>query len=220
MSTTQETLPALGYEAGVVELCNKALRYLGAGEISDLKQDLREAELCSTHYFGTKSELLELYPWSFATKIQNLALIAENKDALDERPESLKYAYQLPADCLKIRYVFGNPLYLISGRYLYSDTQPLKIVFTANIDNTTLFSALFTEALARRLAAALAVPLVNNSRLEQMMQQRFFESFEQAKLADAMEDGCKFGFEHSFGTASDNAGNNQDHLDTWIHARS
>ena len=57
------------------------------------------------------------------------------------------------------------------------------------LDEPSRYPPLFVEALARRLAAALAVPLLNSARMEEVMTRRSLESLEAAKTADAVEDG-------------------------------
>ncbi len=169
--------------------------------------------------------MLELHPWSFATQIQNLAPLLESVELNLNKPDNLQYSYSLPSDCLKLRYIFGNPLYLIAGRVVYSDSSPLKAVLSMRIENTINYPALFIATLARRLAAALAVPLINNHRLEQVMHQRFNEALEAAKLADSLEDGCKVGFDSEFSAKpwsssnSDSGSSSFSVSDSWLNSR-
>lgn len=166
-----------------VSICNKALRYLGAPEILSLDQSSREADLCSRHYADTRDELLESYHWNFATSLQSLARMTETPLF------NYAYAYRLPTDALRVRTLRnGAPFMLVSGGIVYTDARPAEAVLTVRVTDPASFPALFVEALARRLASALALPLMGNTRLEQIMLQRFADALDLARLADAAEE--------------------------------
>lgn len=165
-----------------VSICNRALRYLGAPEILSLEQPSREANLCARHYAETRDELLESHNWNFATRYQRLARIKE------EPPFDYAYAYQLPHDCLRVRALRHNePFAIVANSVLYTNVLPAEAIITVRVKDPAHFSALFVEAFSRRLAGALAVPLLGNARLEQVMLQRFAEALDMACMADASE---------------------------------
>ncbi|WMW66721.1 hypothetical protein [Nitratidesulfovibrio liaohensis] len=165
-----------------VSICNKALRYLGAPEIVALDQPSREADLCSRYYAEARDELLEHHHWNFATRYTSLAPLAAVP------PFGFACAYRLPGDCLRVRRLRGEPPFeVVEARTLYTDAAPAEAVLTVRVTDPARFPALFVEALARRLAAALAVPLMNSSRTEQAMLQRFGDALEAARVADAAE---------------------------------
>lgn len=166
-----------------VSICNKALRYLGAPEILSLDQSSREADLCSRHYADTRDELLESYHWSFATSLQSLARMTEAPLF------GYAYAYSLPSDALRVRRLRnGDPFVLVAGGIVHTDARPAEAILTVRVTDPASFPALFVEALARRLASALALPLMGNTRLEQIMLQRFADALDLARLADAAEE--------------------------------
>lgn len=168
--------------ASVISICNKGLRYLGGEEILSLEQESRGARLCSQYYAEVRDELLEEHHWNFAARYVSLArlplvpLFGFGK------------AYQLPADCLRVRRLRDNSDFeVVEGRVLYTDADPAQAVVTARVTDPTLFPALFVEVLARKLASELAVPLMNSSRLEQSMMTKYVNALERAKAMDAAE---------------------------------
>ncbi len=191
---TQTTTP---YESGAVSevaICNKALRYLGAAEILSFAQNSREADLCLQGYTEARNELLAAHHWSFATRYTTLAPLGDDPLDAEKAPANAarfgySCAYRLPMDCLAVQRLWDNEPYLLTeNSVVYTDASPAKAVLTVMVDNPKVFPPLFVEALARRLAASLAVALVNNARLEQTMFQRFTVAFEAARLADAAQE--------------------------------
>lgn len=166
-----------------VSICNRALRYLGAPEILSLDQASREADLCSRHYADTRDELLESYHWNFATSYQSLARMTETPLF------NYAYAYRIPSDALRVRSLRnGDAFVLVADGVLYTDAKPAEAILTVRVTDPASFPALFVEALARRLASALALPLMGSTRLEQVMLQRFSDALDAARLADAAEE--------------------------------
>ncbi|UZP67381.1 hypothetical protein N1030_17565 [Desulfovibrio mangrovi] len=168
--------------ASVISICNKGLRYLGGEEILSLEQESRGARLCSQYYSEVRDELLEEHHWNFAARYIALA-------SLPAAPLfGFARAYQLPADCLRVRRLRGNADFeVVENRVLYSDAYPAEAVVTVRVTDPARFPALFVEVLARKLAAELAVPLMNSSRLEQSMMTKYINALERAKAMDATE---------------------------------
>lgn len=166
----------------VISICNKGLRYLGGEEILALDQESRGARLCSQYYAEVRDELLEEHHWNFAARYVSFALLPQVPLFGFTR------AYQLPADCLRVRKLNGDADYeVVENKVLYTDAAPAEGIITARVIDPTRFPALFIEVLARKLAAELAVPLMNSSRLEQSMMTKFINVLERAKQMDATE---------------------------------
>lgn len=165
-----------------IAICNRALRYLGGAEIVSFQQNTREADLCARHYAEARDELLESHNWNFATRYCLLPQLAEAP------PFGFARAYRLPEDCLRVRRLADGSNYeVVEKRTLYTDASPARAIVTARVTDPTGYPSLFVEALARRLAMALAVPLMNSARLEQAFAQRYGAALELARVADASE---------------------------------
>lgn len=96
-----------------VTICNMALGAIGSSNlIATLSEQSAEAQACNLHYEQTLRELLRLHNWPFARANEALAVLfarrgtPENPDGATTEPEwPWSYAYSLPSDCLKPRYI-------------------------------------------------------------------------------------------------------------------
>lgn len=177
-----------------VEICNIALGRIGAADIERIDEASKAARTCRRFFDVDRKNVLEKFPWTFATRRVQLALLNEN-------PPDYKYAYRYPSDCLKIRRIYNKdysnekgecPYQLLSdtsGRKLYTDVELASIEYTADIEDVTLFSSQFVEALSWKLAADLAMAITSNANIAQYCLQGYNEYFIQAAGEDAIEDG-------------------------------
>ena len=82
--------------ASVVEICNRALSYIGnSRSINSLTEASKEAGECSLHFEACRDAVLSDFDWNFATKRVALA-------DTSNPPPDWEYAYQYPSDCLRI----------------------------------------------------------------------------------------------------------------------
>lgn len=85
-----------------VTICNMALRHLGQSTgIVDFNNDASDvADGCRTFYGQVLDEVLESYPWPFATILASPPLVAGPNP-----PATIEYAcsYRLPPDCVMLR---------------------------------------------------------------------------------------------------------------------
>ncbi|MEZ0575446.1 hypothetical protein [Halodesulfovibrio aestuarii] len=166
----------------VISICNKGLQYVGGSPIVSLEENTRGAELCNQLYAEVRDELLESHHWSFATRYVRLPKLPESP------PFYFACAYQLPADCIGVRQLQDSkPFEVVEGRVLYTDSTPAKAIITVRVTDPALYPALFVEVMARKLAAELAVPLMNSAKLEQTMYSKFVDSFARAAAVDGAE---------------------------------
>ena len=82
--------------ASEVQICNVALRKLGARRITALTDDTEEAKSCTDVFDRLRDKLLRIHPWNFATKRAALAVSTTSP------AWGYDNAYPLPADCLRI----------------------------------------------------------------------------------------------------------------------
>jgi len=165
-----------------VSICNKGLQYVGGASISSFDEKTRGAQLCSQLYEEVRDELLESHHWSFATRYVSLPQLP------DAPAFAFSCAYQLPADCIGVRQLEdGRPFEVVEGKVLYTDGSPAKAVITVRVVDPAQYPALFVEVFARKLAAELAVPLMNSVKLEQAMFRKYVDSFARAAAVDGAE---------------------------------
>lgn len=154
--------------ASEVEIANLALANLGdRATVASLDppEGSAQAEHCARFYPVARDALLELHPWNFATRRAALALLAET-------PVAWLYAYSLPADCIKVQAVqlpesttdstehFAIGLNDDGQRVLYTNIDEAVVRYTARVEDTTLFTPLFTLTLSWKLSAMIAGPIL------------------------------------------------------------
>jgi hypothetical protein len=155
-----------------VQICNMALARIQGTPITDLEtDDSTAAVLCRTMYEPTRDAVLEDHPWSFALARQVLAV------STDENLSSWVYAYALPEDPYCIRpLVLLDPIngylelpgypFRKEGRRLLTDMEGAGLKYISRVIDPVLFSALFTDALAWRLAAELLKPIEGTTSVD------------------------------------------------------
>ena len=154
-----------------VDICNLALVRLGAKRINSLDENTPSAKNCSLFFDQIADIVLREHSWSFATKNQSLGLIA------DESVIGWDYLYKFPADCLAPRRIYNAETVGLTERQEFKAMQspatgsvviaakisPCYLEYTAKIADVAMYDSSFVDALAWRLAAELAHPLMGNA---------------------------------------------------------
>jgi hypothetical protein len=143
-----------------------ALSHLGVGtEIQSDTEDSTEANACRRFFEQCRDELLSEFPWPFATKTAELALVANDPTV------EWAFSYRYPEDCLKVQRIIGYERnesrnsrvpYLIQsdgdgGMLLYTDWQDTEngtfLVYTMRADDTSRWPTPFVQAMGFLLAS-------------------------------------------------------------------
>lgn len=176
-----------------IEICNLALTRIGVAEIERMDEASEPARKCNSIYHFTRQNVLRKYPWSFAMKRVQLALI-------DEKAPDFAYVYQYPADALALRLMYNksfvglpkNNQYKImnngSGRKIYTNIAEAWIEYTADIKDASMFDPEFVEAFSWKLAAEIAYALTGNMNITNQCVQAYNAYFLEAAGDDAGED--------------------------------
>lgn len=159
----------------VIEICNLALSNIGnSRSINNLNEQSKEAGACDLHYESCRDSVLADFDWNFATKRVALADTANP-------PPDWQYAYQYPTDCLRIteimvpghryptaamriQYEVGAD-YAGTGKLIYTDQPSAWLKYVSRVADVNMFDAIFVEALAWRLAAAINMQLTGDASL-------------------------------------------------------
>lgn len=168
----------------VVSICNQALSWLGVNPITSLDDDLKQAALCKTNYPPIRDAVLERGNWSFAKKRVELAA--------EVATPAFEYAYQypLPSDCLRVlsinKYDIDDETldWQLEDNKILTNQSTCKIVYISQVTNPNKFSALFTQALAARIAADLAIPLTQSRTLQEAHYKLFSAKISEARAMD------------------------------------
>ena len=176
-----------------IEIVNVALGRIGVAAIESMNEASEPARVATRYYDLTRQLVLRKFPWGFATRRVQLAL-------LDVEPNDYKYAYRYPADVLYLRGLynenFDKPIHshnfkILSdknGKVLYTDIDHAYIEYTADIKDSTLFDAQFVEAFAWKLAAEIAFILTGNLNIAQNAIRAYNAYVNEAMGNDAEED--------------------------------
>ena len=174
-----------------VDICNMALREIGAKTISDLSESSQPARDCSLYYAVCRLEVLRARPWGFAQRRIQMAPVTV-PDAFSE----WAYAYGYPADCLEAVAVkqagstasWPFQVATDSGvKIILSQVSEAVLVYTVDVTNEAEFDEDFVDALALRLSANLAQSLFKNAKLKQQQLALFQAAVASAVTADNRE---------------------------------
>lgn len=173
-------------ESGV-DICNRALQKLGANRINSFTDNTRTARACAIIYDPRRRALLRDYEWVFSIK---RATISQD----DPPPDWGKpYSYTLPGDFLRLIDNYperqNNALdFQIEGLQIFTRLpSPLHIRYIYDVEDTTLFDALFSEALAANIAMELAEELTQSNSKKQAAASDFSNALNEAKRIAAIE---------------------------------
>ena len=176
------------------DICNLALAYLAKGRITSLTQNTEEARQCAMHYDHCRRLLLRSYRWGFARRIKKLALSASSVPGWE-------YVYGYPSSCLSVRFVFTEDgaerkemtkdeyeVAVVDGvKVLCTDVEEAWCEYTEDVTEVAKMTEEFVEALARYLAASMAVVLTGNEGMMNMNYQLMQTALAQAQTEAARD---------------------------------
>jgi len=182
-----------------------ALSRIGTKTISSIDDTSSvEAKRCSLEFDPAKEAVLREFSWNFATWIELLAEVS------DITIPGWDYIYVYPENCLSIRKIYTEdevgrtqrPYRVIgsntdSSTYILFSQEDAYIEYTTNIADATRFDASFVDALAWKLAAALAPSLRTGSDVSKLLQMYQY-TLAKAQTNSAMEENkskpslCKY----------------------------
>lgn len=160
-----------------VDICNLALSHVGdeaqVAAIDPPDGSIQSAQ-CGRFYPIARDLLLEMHPWTFATKRVVLAEVD------NPSPWDWKYAYALPSTCIRPLSALnpgvperflgqgsdeGSHPYIVEtsadgGLVLFSNVPAAVLRFIDRVDDTTRYTPAFVATLARLLASYLSGPIL------------------------------------------------------------
>lgn len=151
--------------ADETSICNLALARLSETAIMSLDDQTQAARYCKRFYEQTRDAVLQSHAWNFAVARVLLAQLSTDPIA------GWAHQYALPVDCLRILQVNGyewhqrQGLFETEGRALLTDAEVANVRYIRQVTDANLFTPLFIEALAVKLAALLAQPLTGSRDL-------------------------------------------------------
>lgn len=159
-----------------IEICNLALSMLGNyGTIENIDTPVKTKEKTYAQWYSTAVEYaLKLAMPNFALARRIVSQVATNP-----APFGYTYAYEKPADCLKVL-GFGDIdekdlRYTIEGDYIYTDedyADGLELRFIRNITDVSRFTPEFVLFAAEVLAAFTCTAVTQDAARAQALKDR------------------------------------------------
>ena len=201
----------------IVDIVNIGLVRAGATTITSIddwnRRQSKNAQVMGVLWPYVRDEVLQAYPWKFATKWFELA-----KDSTDP---IARWAcqYPVPADCLRVLDVipwtdtgsipvdytslksrFTSVDFAFEGRNILTNydidqngADPLFLQYVASVTDPSLYDPMFIKAAALRIGSDAATSLQNSSSLAQALMQEYQMVLVEAKALDAMGQGSQYG---------------------------
>jgi hypothetical protein len=180
--------------AGTIEIFNMALGQIGSTEtVMDLNERSLSLQSCVRYWSNARDSVLSDFPWSFATKQQQLALTTST-------PVNWLHQYLLPNDCLRVQRIVipdepvsvgmlyqltQNPPYELawseSGTVLKCDQNPCLLQYTMRIDDDGRFPPEFVSMVSMKLAASICVPLKSDPGLAGNLEEQYLTRLQSAQ---------------------------------------
>lgn len=164
-----------------IDVVNFALGILGSSEITAIEDDSDKARVMKTFYAIARDATLEVSEWTFATR-----RFLPSRSAIV--PEwGWAYAYPIPSDIVRVtevdRNYIGqtviqdtslerNPIphvveYVSGiGRAILCNEDPIFCKGIRRIEDEGIYSPLFVEAFAAKLAYLAALPITQSSKIQ------------------------------------------------------
>lgn len=171
-------------ETGIV---NAGIIKLGITPILDITQDTKTARLCKRRYYDLRDKLLRTYPWSFAIKRTELALISAAPTY------KFSYAHQLPSNSLRLLDIDERCTdYRREGDTIVSNNSEVFIRYIQAITDPNKMDVAFRESLSAKIAQELCMILADNQNLYKIMKADFLDSITEARNTSAIERGSDY----------------------------
>lgn len=168
----------------VTEICNRALQICGSAQrLTNITDTTREGRIVAPAYDPCRRAELRAHTWNFA--IARASLAADVAAPLF----GPSYRFALPTDCLRVLVPKDTrPDWNVEGRAVVSSSPgPLGIRYVRDIEDATLFDALFCETLSTRIALAVVKDLTNSSADLAEIRQPYRQTLAEAHKANALE---------------------------------
>ena len=145
--------------ASKVNICSMACTLIGANRVTDLDNPTTEEErLCVLWWDQVLEETLHEHDWKFAREYKAALAVSVSPSG------EYDHAYQLPSDCLVLRYLWDTDAadrvvadeYEIQGTQILTDLDTVNVVYTKRDANVGRYPTFFVRALTYLLAHYLA----------------------------------------------------------------
>lgn len=178
-----------------VDICNEAMDLLGAGIMTSLTENSKEARICNRRFSTVRDTVLRSHIWNIAVTRASIAA--------DATAPAFGFTKQftLPTDpyCLRVLSFWdtnvnndvaaydSQAMFKIEGRKILSNQATCKITYIGRVTDTELYDSLLSSTIATALAAETAYAITGSSNVARLMEERFQNKMREARSVDAME---------------------------------
>ena len=168
--------------ASVIQICNSALNQLGAGSITALTENSKNARLCNERYETVRDAVYRSHPWNCLIKRVQLA-----QDS-DTPAWGFSYQYTLPSDCLRVLQIKDYDAdYKIEGRKLLINVSEVYLLYSAQITDVNELDVLLRETISAGIASDIAYAITSNLQVAKLMAEKYQAKLSEARHTDASE---------------------------------
>ena len=178
----------------VTDICNMALRHIGARTITAIDADASQEDRdCNVYYEQCRDTVLRDYPWPFAAKRDAMTEVTIDSSTHEDYYGLYDYAYSFPSDCLKPRQVFEAETYYDKPfeimrleddtKVILTDAEDAILFYTMAVTDVTWFDTQFVNALALCLASKIARPLTKSAQLAERLDMEYRQAIREAEAS-------------------------------------
>ena len=179
-----------------------ALSHIGGGTIESIEADEPLAVQCRIWYDVCRRQALESFDWGFARKREQLALHGDTISETSSDPLAgvWGFRYMYPADAIVLRKIQNanappgdaTPYDVETSldgqeKTILTNVNEIVAVYTYDLQDTGLFSALFIRALSHLIASSIAFNITGKQKLVQQQGQAYRLVLLGASAANANE---------------------------------
>lgn len=165
-----------------IDMASNALILIGDNPINSFSDPGAGAQAASNLYPETYRMVLASHPWTFALKEQKLPRLTAEPDDLTH----FQYAYQLPADMIRLWAVFPQSEYTIVGDLLYSNENELLARYVYQVDEPELPPHV-TKAIEYKLASEFAELITESQSKAEFYERKFQLQSAMARTIDSQQ---------------------------------
>ena len=156
-----------------INIINRALGLLGAEFITTLTEDTKAARFSNELFDDTRDAVFRMHPWNCCIKRASLSLTGTTPAFY------FTAEFQLPADWLRmVRPEDDSIEYKIEGDKLLTEGSTFRCTYVFKNTVVTTYDPLLIDVLAIKLAANLTMPLLQDLRtLDAMNNTSMFKHF-------------------------------------------
>lgn len=170
--------------ASFTSITNRALSLLGQAPIVSLDDKTPESEEVNRVLPFVLDTVFRMHPWSSLRTRKSLA------PTTTKPVYGFEYAYNLPADCLRLIEVVseGRTKYSLEGRQILTNEGPeIFIKYIAEIKDPNKYDGLLREALACYLAYTICERITQSNSKRELAMREFENALNMARSTDSKE---------------------------------